>query len=184
MPLIADSPGNLAQEIDGSILATCNSCRMESSIQNVLQHVEACGEVMVGCNNKGCNIPVKRKDKVENSTVCPKERINCSICRRLMERGQFDWHCECECIGRQVGCSPMIKEMIKYPMIKYPMIKEIIHKPWTSASCTAMKQDAVLISLVLSGALTCNVVAHNSICRLIISSYDMPNCKLKCLECN
>ena len=78
---------------------------MESSVQNALQHVQTCGKVMVGCNNEGCNVPVKRREKGEHSTVCPREIINCSICNKLMERGQLDWHCERECMGRQVGCS-------------------------------------------------------------------------------
>eukprot|EP00112_Aurelia_sp_Birch-Aquarium-sp1_P026942 Seg989.9 transcript_id=Seg989.9/GoldUCD/mRNA.D3Y31 product="Nucleoporin NUP35" protein_id=Seg989.9/GoldUCD/D3Y31 len=70
--------------------------------QCIDKHVQTCQDMIIGCCNEGCNVPVKRKERVEHSTVCPRETIHCSICHRVMERGQLEWHGENECIGRQI----------------------------------------------------------------------------------
>ncbi len=49
---------------------------------------------------------------------------------------------------------------------------------------TSMKLEGVQTSLVLPATWASNFRAHNSILRLLIASYDMPNCKLKCKACN
>ena len=90
--------------------AQCPSCSMKAALSIILQH--CCPEQRVQCDNEGCELTMRRRDKQEHNEVCPRTFITCNQCSVAVARESINKHLEDECRKRETKCPLGCKSVV------------------------------------------------------------------------